>query len=348
MFIRGFATGVVSAGVSCYTAYHLLSEASQPYVEYQETVHPVQDTDIIKYGTPRRSPELIVYKNHALCYDQIRRIPHWVIEHITRHKLQGNANRRHSHFKADPSVPVLFRVENEDYVGSGWSRGHLASAGNCKYDQDAMNETFLLSNIVPQDAHNNTGFWNRLEIYCRELTLKYDNVWIISGPIFMPTADPLQRNGRKSVHYEVIGSHDVAVPTHLFKVIVVENNNDKQPVVGAFVVPNQPVGHQRLLHEFQVPLDFIELYTGLFMLPSLDRRSAHDLCTVDGCKMKPWHEFQLYCIGQQIRGVQTQKQLEIVWKEVTRKDLHSDKLLIAAYEAKRNELEANTASGTKI
>jgi len=43
----------------------------------------------LKYGAPVRSPEISLYKGHALCYDQQRRIPHWVAEHITRNQLTG-------------------------------------------------------------------------------------------------------------------------------------------------------------------------------------------------------------------------------------------------------------------
>jgi len=32
-----------------------------------------------------------------------------------------------------------------------------------------MNDSFYLSNVVPQNYENNAGFWNRLEMYCREL-----------------------------------------------------------------------------------------------------------------------------------------------------------------------------------
>ena len=38
--------------------------------------------------------------------------------------------------------------------------------------QKSMDDTFLLSNVVPQDVDNNGDFWNRLEIYCRDLTKK--------------------------------------------------------------------------------------------------------------------------------------------------------------------------------
>ena len=73
-----------------------------------------------------------------------------------------------------------------------------------------MDDTFLLSNIVPQDVDNNGDFWNRLEIYCRDLTKKgsayptyiykiskitissaqFDDVRVISGPLWLPGDRP--------------------------------------------------------------------------------------------------------------------------------------------------------------
>ena len=49
-----------------------------------------------------------------------------------------------------------------------------------------MDDTFLLSNIVPQDFDNNGDFWNRTEIYCRDLTKKFSDVRVISGPVWLP------------------------------------------------------------------------------------------------------------------------------------------------------------------
>ncbi|ERE75892.1 nuclease EXOG [Cricetulus griseus] len=45
----------------------------------------------------------------------------------------GDADRKHCKFKPDPSVPSAFSALNEDYIGSGWSRGHMAPAGNNKF-----------------------------------------------------------------------------------------------------------------------------------------------------------------------------------------------------------------------
>ncbi|MEJ1619784.1 DNA/RNA non-specific endonuclease, partial [Escherichia coli] len=80
----------------------------------------------------------------------------------------------------------LFTAHNEDYLKSGWSRGHMAPAGDNKSSEQAMAETFYLSNIVPQNYENNAGFWNRLEMYCRELTERFSDVWVVSGPLMKP------------------------------------------------------------------------------------------------------------------------------------------------------------------
>lgn len=71
--------------------------------------------------------------------------------------------------------------------------------GNSKYNQEAMDATFLLSNILPQDLDNNANFWYRLEAYCRSLTKRYSNVYIVSGPLYLPR----EQDGKKMITYEV-------------------------------------------------------------------------------------------------------------------------------------------------
>ena len=44
-------------------------------------------------------------------------------------------------------------------------------------------------------------YWNRLEGYCRELTKRYTEVSVISGPLFLPEKD--EKTGKSYVRYEV-------------------------------------------------------------------------------------------------------------------------------------------------
>jgi len=290
MSFRAFVAGVTTAGIACFTlsrygAY--LEPLQAPLVPYEQSppVSPSSKLDMFsKYGLPRNSQQYLFHKNHIVCYDRQRRIPLWVAEHVTKENLQGSANRKHSKFLPDPAVPIIFSAQNNDYHKSGWSRGHMAPAGDNKYDQEAMSATFLLSNILPQNIDNNNGFWNRLEMYCRELVGKFDHVWIISGPLFLSKTNP--QSGKKEVRYEVIGNSEVAVPTHLFKIVVAEKGASK-PLLGVFVVPNAAIPSERQLHEFKVDLNFVESHSGLQFLPLLQRSQSSDLCTVEGCRLAP-------------------------------------------------------------
>ena len=142
-------------------------------------------------------------------------------------------DRKHSKFASDPDVPAAFRADNSDYRGSRLSRGHLAPAGAHKQSQAALDETFNLSaNILPQELSNNGSDWLRLERFARKLTGSYAQVYVVSGPLFLPEGGrqwecpgsrsvasggsktssnrPPSAPIRKRVAYDVIGPHEVA------------------------------------------------------------------------------------------------------------------------------------------
>ena len=72
------------------------------------------------------------YSNHVLQYDTARKIPKWVLEHMSKDDLKGHAERNQCNFKVDQSVPKQFRSQNEDYLGSGFARGHMVPASKEK------------------------------------------------------------------------------------------------------------------------------------------------------------------------------------------------------------------------
>ena len=45
--------------------------------------------EIFKYGPPLRGADVLYYSNHVLCYDQSKKIPLWVAEHLTAERMQG-------------------------------------------------------------------------------------------------------------------------------------------------------------------------------------------------------------------------------------------------------------------
>jgi nuclease EXOG len=158
---------------------------------YHIEKHPY--LNFVKYGLPS-SHNLEYYHEYITSIDYARRIPSWVGYSLSRDYLsscsfQPTSTRARSEFKSECQiVPKQFQATNEDYFDSGWSRGHMAPAGDHKHgSQQAMDETFILSaNIVPQDLDNNGNYWYRIEWFARELAKKFDFVHIITGPLFIP------------------------------------------------------------------------------------------------------------------------------------------------------------------
>ncbi|XP_062577938.1 nuclease EXOG, mitochondrial-like [Saccostrea cucullata] len=284
-YTRGFFAGTVTTLFAVGVYQYAQSPKSIQHQYDQQVSDDVKEQikrRILKYGVPNRGEEAKVFTNHVLSYDQSKKIPIWVAECITKEHAQGNANRKYSKFMPDSQILSLFSADNQDYLGSGWSRGHMAPAGNNKHDQRAMDDTFYLSNIVPQDMDNNSGFWNRFEMYCRHLTKRFDSVQIFSGPLVLPTET--DEKGQKLVVYPVIGKNEVAVPTHLYKIILVETNGTPS-AIGCFIVPNQPIENKYSLTEFQVSLEEIQRRIGVEFFPKLDGTRLQSLCSVDSCTL---------------------------------------------------------------
>lgn len=97
--------------------------------------------------------------------------------------------------------------------------------GDNKFDQESMDETFLLSNILPQNFENNGNFWYRMEGFCRNLTKQFSDVYVISGPLWLPFV----KDGKKIVEYEVKCFVIISYIWHAFKGVIVKWKEPKYP-----------------------------------------------------------------------------------------------------------------------
>lgn len=172
----------------------------------------------------------------------------------------------------------------------------------------------------------------RFEIYCRDLSKRYSEVRVISGPLWLPE----KKNGKKMVTYEVIGDQNVAVPTHLFKVILVESTGLRK-YIAAFIVPNVPIANKPL-KDFQVSLEELEKCAGFCFHAKLNRSTFMNLCKVDGCALTPADQLELWYIHKNIESATSLHRLETVWSDLEKKNLKPDKQLTSLYNKKKMQL----------
>ena len=208
-------------------------------------------------------------------------------EHITPASLATNSgDRKHSYFVEDDTVPEKFRAKLHDYFRSGYDRGHQVPAADAKWSQEAMDQTFLLTNMCPQVGDGfNRDYWAHLEDFCRRLTHSYPSVRIVTGPLYLPRKDPVDNKWR--VSYEVIGNPpNVAVPTHFYKVIFAEDGRTGGNVsLGAFVLPNAEIASNKPLVDFEVPIGAVERASGLEFASKLPTQRRKRLCSEVNCSL---------------------------------------------------------------
>jgi len=165
-------------------------------------------------GAAPRVPASVLPGSRPLCYDAFAVLhagrsntPVLVAERLNRSVLQAAAGgKRTNRFFADARLPYAERAQLEDYKGSGFDRGHMASAGNMPGAQ-AMAQSFSLANMVPQAPVNNHRSWNGIEKATRKYVLRAQgDVYVITGPVF-------------DDHPRVIGPGQVWVLRYLYKLV---------------------------------------------------------------------------------------------------------------------------------
>ncbi|KAL8626003.1 hypothetical protein ACOMHN_012595 [Nucella lapillus] len=227
--------------------------------------------EIMKFGFPNLD-NIRFYEDYVVAYDRRNRTAHWVFEHIKGEncRVTEGVARENITFQEDESMHPFFRAKNSDYKGSGYDRGHLAAASNHRHGQKAMDQTFLLSNIAPQVGVGfNRGAWNDLEKYTRAVARKNRCVYVCTGPLYLPRKEA---DGKKYIKYEVIGANQVAVPTHFFKVLVIEDSQG-QYEMKSFVMPNAPLSQNVKLKAYQHPVEAIERAAGFLLFEKIPRKT---------------------------------------------------------------------------
>lgn len=229
--------------ISVYLEYRKESNAIETTIT---NVNTIESIDLLELPDDKN---LIEYKAFHLSYNEEYEQANWVAYSLTCIETKGSVKRT-NRFREDSRI-VTNSAEDDDYRNSGYDRGHLMPAADCSWDLEVMNESFLFSNISPQEASFNRGIWKKLEERTRELACIYDSIYIITGPIF-------------SNNMKRIGKNKVAVPEYFFKAFL--NYRSKEAV--AFIIPNSKTDMN--IWEFAISVDSLESRLSFDLFYKLD------------------------------------------------------------------------------
>jgi len=219
--------------------------------------------------------EVIVDPRYSLAYSENHEQAIWVAYELTGERLRARSATRNDWFEIDTRV-TTGSARHSDYTNSGYSRGHLAPAEDFAFDQEAMNHTFLMSNISPQLANFNGGIWRELEELVRDWARANDRLIVVTGPVFYNNQE-----------IEYIGKNRVAVPHAFYKVIL---DADLPEIKGiGFVIPH--ASSEMPLSNYATSIRFVEELTGIdFYMDYLEKSLQDSLENNFDVKQWPFDE----------------------------------------------------------
>ena len=151
----------------------------------------------------------LYHKTYSTTFSKSKHYPVKVEWWITKNNLTCNTKaKRGDKFIPDPKLASETNLQN-DYINSGFDRGHNFPAADAACDQIANDESFYFSNMTAQYPALNRGDWKVLEAFARDLALKNDSTKIWCGSV-----GEIKKIGK------------VSIPKQCWKVIYVKKTNE--------------------------------------------------------------------------------------------------------------------------
>ena len=189
----------------------------------------------------------LCFDAYAVLHSGASRTPLYAAEHLTRESVAAARTvTRDDSFHEEERLPSAERSQLEDYVHSGFDRGHLAPAGDMP-TPEAQAQSFSLANIVPQNRAFNRGLWSGIEESVRRLASERGELYVVTGAVFTGGV------------VDAVKSR-VLVPTQLYKALYDPGRGE----AGAYLAPNRAGGEWRALS-----MDELRGLAGVDVFPDL-------------------------------------------------------------------------------
>jgi len=150
--------------------------------------------------------QVLCREGYAAGYNYLNKVANWVSYYITSESVSITRERVDS-FSEDAEVPSQYRSTLDDYSGSGYDRGHLAPRATMDFTEPSMEESFLLTNIAPQNPTFNRGLWADIEGEIRGCTVEFGELYVVTGVAY-------NNDSTKTI------GNAVKVPSYFYKAIL--------------------------------------------------------------------------------------------------------------------------------
>ena len=200
--------------------------------------------------------QIVSYTQFTLSYNEQHEQADWVAYELTSEEV-AMKQKRCNCFKTDASI-ITKSASKSDYSSTGFDLGHLSPAADNNMNEQANEESFLMSNISPQIPRFNRGIWKELESWVRDKATEHNSVYVVTGPVFLNNLG-------------VVGKNNVTIPGYYYKILLRQENSKMLSI--AFLM--HQLSSSSDIKDYLVTINTIETLTGLDFFPELSKSTEN-------------------------------------------------------------------------
>lgn len=218
----------------------------------------------VEHSTFERDDSLV---NYMLEYSPEHHLARWVAFRFDARNRAIVANRKD--YKAKPQYPADPDIPDGLYGDAsfmGYQHGHLVASNDRRNSREANDQTFYMSNMMPQSSGFNGICWTNYEFFVQTLGRNEsfcDTLYVVKGG----TLDQV----RQTI---TVSGHTVPVPRYFWTALL-RVKGDSYAALGLWVEHRDvyseltPVEITAELREHAVTIDQLETLTGINFFPNL-------------------------------------------------------------------------------
>lgn len=253
MTIRIFLMIAIAAALFIFGFQGFQNQDSTPSDHsIDQTLFTDHDRSFLIPSSNRNDIEVIDHMYYSVGYVEQYEQAAWVCYVLNKSELVIPNVQRHDRFLEDPDVSTG-SANYYDYRGSGYSRGHMAPAGDMAFNEEAMRQSFYMSNMSPQRIPFNGGIWRELEETVRDWAYKNDRLYVITGPMLNTVSEYVGQKNK------------VGVPRKYYKAVLDAEGPELKAI--AFIMENEV--SERPIMDYAVTIDELEEELGMELYDQL-------------------------------------------------------------------------------
>lgn len=225
------------------------------------------------FTTENNGREVMTY---SLEYDRNKLHSRWIAFRFDGDTRAKNVSRSDEPFADDPQLSSDLKIGSSGF-GRTYNRGHLCASADRLYSREANNNTFYMSNMSPQLASFNQGYWITLEGVVQNLGRNAsfsDTLYVVKGGTIAnhQVSNWVSRpNGKK-----------VAVPQYYYMALLKVKNNTYSSI--AFWMEHKEYGYtykkpapKSVIKKHAVSVNRLEELTGINFFPNLPAKQEESI-----------------------------------------------------------------------